>query len=47
MLIGVISKPSIGFKVKAKQNVQPQEYIKYFEDWTFCSNAGFESKWRF
>jgi hypothetical protein len=30
----VVSKPSIGFNVKAKRGVQPQEYIEYFEDWT-------------
>jgi hypothetical protein len=35
----VISKPSIGIKVKAGWVVQPEEYMEYFEDWTFQPNA--------
>jgi hypothetical protein len=35
----VVSKPSIGFKVKAERGVQPLEYIEYFEDWTPRANT--------
>jgi len=28
----VVSKPSIGLKVKAGRGVQSQEYMEYFED---------------
>jgi hypothetical protein len=43
----VVSKPSIGFKVKADWGGQPQEYWKYFEDWTSQSNPEIESEGRF
>ena len=35
----VVSKPSIGLKVQADWNDQPQEYRKYFENWTSQSNT--------
>jgi len=35
----VVSKPSIGLKVKADWDGQPQEYREYFEDWVFQSNT--------
>jgi hypothetical protein len=40
----VVSKLSIGLKVKADWDGQPQEYREYFEDWTFQSNTEMESK---
>jgi hypothetical protein len=45
--LDVVSKSSIGFRVKAECGVQPQEYIKYFEDWTLRSNTGFGPEGRF
>jgi hypothetical protein len=47
LTIEVVSKASIGFKVKAERGVQPQEYIEYFEDWTPRSNTGFGPEGRF
>jgi hypothetical protein len=41
-LLGVVSKPSIGFKIKAWQGVQPQEYIEYFEYWALRSTPRIE-----
>jgi hypothetical protein len=38
----VVSKPSIGFKVKAGWDSQPQEYREYFEDWMSQSNTEIE-----
>jgi hypothetical protein len=38
----VVSKPSIGLKVKEDRNGQPQEYREYFEDWTFQFNTEIE-----
>ena len=35
----VVSKPSIGLKVKADWDGQPQEYREYFEDWMSQSNT--------
>jgi hypothetical protein len=43
----VVSKPSIGFKVKADWGGQPQEYQEYFEDWPPQSNTEIESEGRF
>jgi len=40
----VVSKPSIGFKIKADWSGQPQEYLEYFEDWTFQSDTEIESE---
>ena len=37
--IEVVSKPSIGLKVKADWAGQPQEYREYFEDWMSQSNT--------
>ena len=37
-----VLKILLGFKVEAGPNVQPQEYSKYFEDWTLGPNKGFE-----
>jgi hypothetical protein len=37
-----VLKPLLGVKVKAEPNAQPEEYTKYFEDWTLGSNEGFE-----
>jgi len=30
-----------------EQDGQPEEYIKYFEDWAFCSNADIEPEGTF
>jgi hypothetical protein len=38
----VISKRSIGLKIKAEQGGQPQTYTGYFEDWPPCSNTEIE-----
>jgi hypothetical protein len=43
----VVSKPSIGFKVKADWDSQPQEYREYFEDWMSQSNTEIEVEGRF
>jgi hypothetical protein len=43
----VISKCSIGLKIKAGRGGQPQTYIKYFEDWTPHPNADIESEGTF
>jgi len=54
----VVSKPSIGFKVqsslhelrptgKAAVRLQPEEYIRYFEDWNRTPNAEIGSEGRF
>jgi hypothetical protein len=43
----MVSKPFIGFEVKADWGGQPQEYREYFEDWTSHSNAVIESEGRF
>jgi hypothetical protein len=43
----VVSKPSIGFKVKANCEGQPQEYREYFEDWTSQFNTEIETEGRF
>ena len=37
-----VLKTLLGFKVKAGPSVQPEEYTKYFEDWTPGPNKGFE-----
>jgi hypothetical protein len=37
-----VLKTLLGFKVKAGLSVQPQEYSKYFEDWTLGPNEEFE-----
>ena len=47
MCLEVVSKPSIGLKVKAGRGVQPQEYIEYFEDLTPRPNTEIESEERF
>jgi hypothetical protein len=38
----VVSKPSIGLKVKADWDSQAQEYQEYFEDWVSQSNTEIE-----
>jgi hypothetical protein len=43
----VVSNPSIGFKIKADRDGQPQEYREYFEDWTSQYNTEIESEGRF
>jgi hypothetical protein len=43
----VVSKPSIGLKVKADWDCQPQEYREYFEDWLAQSNTEIEVEGRF
>jgi len=43
----VVSKSSIGLKVKADWKGQPQEYLEYFEDWAFQPNTEIESEGRF
>jgi len=43
----VVSKSSIGFKIKADWGGQPQEYWEYFEDWTSQSNTEIEAEGRF
>jgi hypothetical protein len=43
-MIEVVLKASIGFKVKAATDSQPEEYLKYFEDWMSVSNAEIESE---
>jgi hypothetical protein len=45
--IEAVSKPSIGFKVKANCEGQPQEYQGYFEDWTSQFNTEIETEGRF
>jgi hypothetical protein len=45
--IEVVSKPSIGFKVKADWAGQPHEYREYFEDWQAQSNTEIEAEGRF
>jgi hypothetical protein len=47
MDLEVVSKSSIGFKVKAGDSFQPEEYILYFEDWKLLSNAEIEPEGRF
>jgi hypothetical protein len=42
----VVSKPSIGFKVKANCDGQPKEYREYFEDWTSQFNTQIETEGR-
>jgi hypothetical protein len=42
-----VSKPSIGLKVKADWDGQPQEYWEYFEDWASQSNTEIEPEGRF
>jgi len=37
--VEAVSKPSIGFKVKAAAGFKPEEYIKYFEDLDRAPNA--------
>jgi hypothetical protein len=37
-----VLKTLLGFKVKEEPSVQPEEYTKYFEDWTLGPNKGFE-----
>jgi hypothetical protein len=45
------SKIEIWFKVKEEVKRQPEEYMKYFEDWLFTSDAEigpyslFEAAW--
>jgi hypothetical protein len=46
-VLKVVSKPSLGFKAWAERGVQPQEYIKYFEDRVPRSNNGFGTEGRF
>jgi hypothetical protein len=43
----MVSKPSIRSKVKAGWVVQPDEYMGYFEDWTFLPNAEIGPEGRF
>jgi hypothetical protein len=47
LYIKVVSKPSIGLKVKADWDSQPQEYREYFEDWMSQSNTEIEVEGRF
>jgi hypothetical protein len=47
LILEVVSKSSIGFKVKADWAGQPQEYREYFEDWTSQSNTEIEHEGRF
>ena len=42
-----ISKPSIGFKVKADAGFKPEEYIEYFEALNRASNAEIGREGRF
>ncbi len=42
LTLEAISKCSIGLKIKAGRNGQPQTYIEYFEDWTLRPNADIE-----
>jgi hypothetical protein len=37
--IRAVSKKEIWPKVKEKVKRQPEEYMKYFEDWLFASDA--------
>jgi hypothetical protein len=37
-----VLKTLLGFKVEAGPSVQSEEYTKYFEDWTFGPNKGFD-----
>ncbi len=37
--IHAISKNEIWFKVKEEVKRQPEEYMEYFEDWLFTSDA--------
>lgn len=41
---GAVSKPSIGFKVKADAEFKPEEYTQHFEDLNSASNAGIKPK---
>jgi len=43
----VVSKPSIGLKIKAAARFQPEEYIEYFEGWNRAPNAEIEFERRF
>jgi hypothetical protein len=36
----VVSRPSI--RVRAGRVVKPEEYLQYFQDWTFHAGAGIE-----
>ena len=47
LYIKVVSNPSIGLKVKADWDSQPQEYREYFEDWMSQSNTEIEVEGRF
>jgi len=43
----VVSKSSIGFKVKAAARFKPEEYIRYFEDLNRAPNAEIGPEGRF
>jgi len=45
--IEVVSKPPIGFKVKAAARFKPEEYIGYFEDLNRAPNAEIGPEGRF
>jgi len=46
-LLEAVSKPSIGFKVKADAKFKPEEYFRYFEDLKRVPNAEIEFEGRF
>jgi len=42
--VELVSKASIGLKVKAATRFQPEEYIEYFEAWNQVPNAEIGAK---